>query len=139
MIRSIYNNIVENVAFNIFSEERENIIEYIHEKSELEDEEDLNVAWIYSKLSEYLENYNLVDNINNVIECNLLHQNDGMEIISDAGIEETLKIYVDLYGEINETHIPTENEIVKSVLKVIYYPMADDILVKLMNLISIKL
>jgi len=139
MIRSIYNNIVENVAFNIFSEERENIIEYIHEKSELEDEEDLNVAWIYSKLSEYLENYNLVDNINNVIECNLLHQNDGMEIISDAGIEETLKIYVDLYGEINETHIPTENELVKSVLKAIYYPMADDILVKLMNLISIKL
>jgi hypothetical protein len=139
MIRSIYNNIVEHVAFNIFSEERENIIEYIHEKSELEDEEDLSVAWIYSKLSEYLENYNLVDNINNVIECNLLHQNDGMEIISDVGIEDALKIYVDLYGEINETHIPTENEIVKSVLKVIYYPKIDDIVVKLMNLISIKL
>lgn len=140
MIRNIYNDIVEHVAFSIYFESREYIIDYLHEESESECEGGLTVDWANSKLLDYLENYNFIDNVYDAVkyECDLIWFTDGMEIISDVGIEDALRIYVNLNGDIDENHIPTEKEIVKSVLNVVYYPKTADILVKLADHIMRK-
>ena len=138
MIRSIYNDIVERIAFGIFSEEREEIIDYLHQDSELDDEENLNRDWVITKMWDYLEYCNRTEYISGQIDFETISITDGMEIISDVGIEDALRIYVNLNGDIDENHIPTEKEIVKSVLNVIYYPKTADILVKLADHIMRK-
>ena len=131
MLDDVFDNLVNEIGGALADSHKEIIIERINELSETSDKVDL-----YDVVFDTTSDVDINSCFSEAITRNTADIKACNEIITDYGIQNAIKLWVELDCEISSENVPSERELALKILGEEYYPDSDYIFEKIVDYLT---